>query len=47
MGQWLANDLAAAHPACVLAYWHHPRYYSMSVESGRVGEAGPGRLVRQ
>ncbi|MEO8273202.1 MAG: metallophosphoesterase [Chloroflexota bacterium] len=25
---WLAEDLAAHPSACVLAYWHHPRYSS-------------------
>jgi hypothetical protein len=26
--QWLANDLAAHRGACLLAYWHHPRFSS-------------------
>jgi hypothetical protein len=25
---WLKNDLAAHHPACTLAYWHHARFSS-------------------
>jgi len=28
--QWLRADLAAATRACVLAYWHHPRFSSGS-----------------
>ncbi|MDQ1488100.1 MAG: acid phosphatase type 7 [Actinomycetota bacterium] len=42
MGQWLAADLAATHPACVLAYWHHPRFYSMSAEPGVQVKPGQG-----
>ena len=42
MGQWLASDLASAHSACVLAYWHHPRFYSMSVEPGEQVKSGQG-----
>jgi alkaline phosphatase len=42
MGQWLAADLAASHTPCKLAYWHHPRYYSMSVEPGVAVKAGQG-----
>ncbi len=26
--QWLRQDLAASRAACVLAYWHHPRFSS-------------------
>jgi hypothetical protein len=26
--QWLRADLAATTRACVLAYWHHPRFSS-------------------
>ena len=26
--QWLRQDLAATRAACVLAYWHHPRFSS-------------------
>ncbi len=26
--QWLRADLAATDKECVLAYWHHPRFYS-------------------
>ena len=30
MEQWLREDLAA-HPAqCILAFWHHPRFYTPS-----------------
>ena len=25
---WLQDDLAAHHPACTLAYWHHARFSS-------------------
>ena len=42
MGQWLANDLAAAHSACILAFWHHPRFYSMSAEPGVQVKPGQG-----
>ena len=42
MGQWLANDLANARTNCILAYWHHPRYYSMSVEPGVQVKSGQG-----
>jgi calcineurin-like phosphoesterase family protein len=42
MGQWLAADLAASHTPCMLAYWHHPRYYSMSVEPGVKVKPGQG-----
>ena len=28
--QWLRNDLAATSRACVLAFWHHPRFSSGS-----------------
>jgi PKD repeat protein len=31
---WLKNDLAATAQPCILAYWHHPRYYS--VKSGSI-----------
>jgi hypothetical protein len=42
MGQWLASDLASRHPVCLLAFWHHPRYYSMSVEPGMQVKSGQG-----
>jgi acid phosphatase type 7 len=42
MGQWLASDLAAAHAACLLAFWHHPRFYSMSAEPGVPVKSGQG-----
>jgi hypothetical protein len=42
MGQWLAKDLAASPAPCKLAYWHHPRYYSMSVEPGVQVKPGQG-----
>jgi hypothetical protein len=35
--QWLQSDLAA-HPAqCTLAYWHHPRFFSMEKASTATG----------
>ncbi|HEV7865456.1 MAG TPA: metallophosphoesterase, partial [Acidimicrobiia bacterium] len=35
--QWLQSDLAA-HPAqCILAYWHHPRFFSMEKGSTATG----------
>ena len=34
MGRWLAGDLAASPSPCKMAFWHHPRFYSMSVEPG-------------
>ncbi len=30
---WLRNDLAAATQQCVLAIWHHPRFYSTTSSS--------------
>ncbi|MCA1841627.1 MAG: metallophosphoesterase [Actinobacteria bacterium] len=42
MGRWLAADLAASSTPCKLAYWHHPRYYSMSVEPGVQVKPGQG-----
>jgi hypothetical protein len=32
--QWLRADLAAHPASCTLAYWHHPRYTSGTVEGG-------------
>ena len=42
MGRWLAADMAASPTPCKLAYWHHPRYYSMSVEPGVQVKPGQG-----
>jgi alkaline phosphatase len=42
MGRWLASDLAASPTKCKLAYWHHPRFYSMSVEPGVSVKPGQG-----
>ncbi|MGH9021487.1 MAG: metallophosphoesterase [Acidimicrobiia bacterium] len=42
MGQWLAKDLAAATTPCKLAYWHHPRFFSESVEPGQKQKPGQG-----
>jgi len=42
MGRWLAADMAASATPCKLAYWHHPRYYSMSVEPGVQVKPGQG-----
>src|SRR5688500_7424695 len=30
MEQWLRQDLAATSAQCVLAFWHHPRFYTPS-----------------
>jgi hypothetical protein len=30
MEQWLRQDLAATSAQCVLAFWHHPRWYTPS-----------------
>lgn len=40
METWLSADLAAAGAQCILAYWHHPRYFSPSLEPG-VGRVDP------
>jgi PKD repeat protein len=32
--QWLKADLAANQKGCVLAIWHHPRFYSSSAPAG-------------
>jgi len=32
MEQWVKADLAAHPAACILAYWHHPRYFSPARE---------------
>jgi hypothetical protein len=37
--QWLRADLAASPHACVLAYWHHPRF--SSGEHGNDAEVAP------
>jgi len=42
MGRWLASDLAAHPTPCLLAFWHHPRFYSMSVEPGVAVKPGQG-----
>jgi hypothetical protein len=30
MEQWLREDLAAHRASCILAFWHHPRFYTPS-----------------
>jgi hypothetical protein len=30
MEQWLRQDLAATSSQCVLAFWHHPRFFTPS-----------------
>jgi hypothetical protein len=40
MESWLRADLDATHVRCILAYWHHPRYFSPSLEPG-VGTVDP------
>jgi alkaline phosphatase len=42
MGQWVARDLAANPSPCKLAYWHHPRFFSESVEPGQQPKPGQG-----
>jgi calcineurin-like phosphoesterase family protein len=32
--QWLEADLASTAARCVLAYWHHPRFFSSAPEPG-------------
>jgi acid phosphatase type 7 len=34
MEQWLKADLAATSSQCIIAYWHHPRFFSPSLEPG-------------
>ena len=31
MEQWLKSDLAATRAHCILAYWHHPRFFTLSL----------------
>ena len=39
MEQWLRDDLAAHPSRCILAFWHHPRFYSPSRQPGSRLEA--------
>lgn len=32
--QWLKADLASTSAGCILAYWHHPRFFSPAPEPG-------------
>jgi hypothetical protein len=34
MEQWLKTDLAATKAHCILAYWHHPRFFTPSRQAG-------------
>jgi acid phosphatase type 7 len=34
MERWLKADLAASPHRCVLAYWHHPRFFSPAIAPG-------------
>ena len=34
MERWLKADLAASPHRCILAYWHHPRFFSPAIEPG-------------
>ena len=34
MEQWLKSDLAATRAPCILAYWHHPRFFTPSRAPG-------------
>lgn len=34
MERWLKADLAASGARCILAYWHHPRFFSPAVYPG-------------
>src|SRR6185312_12473324 len=38
--QWLRADLAASSAACVLAYWHHPRWSSGTTHGSFTGAQG-------
>ncbi|HEV7862424.1 MAG TPA: metallophosphoesterase [Acidimicrobiia bacterium] len=40
MEQWLKSDLAATSARCILAYWHHPRFFTPSRAPG-VGKLVP------
>ena len=40
MEQWLRADLAATRAHCILAYWHHPRFFTPSRQPG-VGKIVP------
>jgi Calcineurin-like phosphoesterase len=31
MGRWLADDLARTQARCMVAMWHHPRYFSVAM----------------
>jgi hypothetical protein len=34
MEQWLRKDLASTKAHCILAYWHHPRFFTPSRQPG-------------
>jgi hypothetical protein len=34
MERWLKSDLAASPHRCILAYWHHPRFFSPAIAPG-------------
>jgi hypothetical protein len=34
MERWLKADLAASPHRCILAYWHHPRFFSPAIAPG-------------
>jgi len=34
MERWLKADLAATSKRCILAYWHHPRFFTPAIEPG-------------
>ena len=48
MQQWLRADLAANTKRCVMAYWHHPRFYSglVSASEGSYAPSDDRRMAR-
>ena len=41
MGRWLEDDLSKTPAQCILAYWHHPVFYSMTLARGQVEKNPP------
>jgi acid phosphatase type 7 len=39
MGRWLQQDLAASQAKCMIAYWHHPRFFSVTLAQNQVNDA--------
>jgi hypothetical protein len=48
MQQWLRADLAANTKPCIMAYWHHPRFYSglVSNSEGSYAPSDDRRMAR-